>query len=90
MANYPQGILFSVESGVILELVGEVPINSFSNKDIGFGYIRQFGASAHAGSLDQYVQYRISKSLPFIQSSVTFCYVDASDILFTQATIPIP
>lgn len=90
MANYPQGIVFSVESGVILELVGETPINSFGNKDIGFGYIRQFGSSAHAGSLDQYVQYRISASLPFVQSGITFCYVDSSNVLFTQAIIAIP
>jgi len=90
MANYPQGIVFSIESGVILELVGETPINSFGNKDIGFGYIRQLGAIAFCGVVDQYVQYRIPDSLPFIQSGVTFCYVDASNVLFTQATISAP
>lgn len=88
MANYPQGIVFSVSTGVILELVGEAPINTFSSKDIGFGYIRQYGAAAYVGVLDQYVQYRIPNSLPFVQYSVTFVYVDAKDVLFTQATIP--
>lgn len=88
MANYPQGIVFSVSTGVILELVGETPINTFSSKDIGFGYIRQYGAAAYVGVLDQYVQYRIPNSLPFVQYSVTFVYVDAKDVLFTQATIP--
>jgi hypothetical protein len=74
MANYPQGIVFSVSTGVILELVGEAPINTFSSKDIGFGYIRQYGAAAYVGVLDQYVQYQILYHL-FSQELLLFMWM---------------
>lgn len=87
MANYPQGIVFSINTGVILELVDEDPDNVFNTPTIGFGYIRQLGALAFVGVLDQIVYYRTAGSLQFIQTGVTYTYIDASSVLFTQADI---
>lgn len=89
MANYPQGILLD-NNGVILELVDETPINTFSTLGISFGYIRQLGASAYAGTVDDYVQYKTEGALQFIQNGITYVYVLAENILFRQSVIEVP
>lgn len=87
MANYPSGILLD-NNGVILELVSEVAVNTFTNSEISFGYIRQLGASAFCGTVGDLVQYRTPDSLPFQQSGVTYAYVLAQNV-FLRQTPPI-
>lgn len=88
MANYPEGILLSNKS-VILELVDETAINSFTNSEISYGYIRQLGASAFCGTIDDRVQYKTTGTYTFQQSEVTYVYVPdyEENILFRQNSI---
>ena len=88
MANYPVNISLSKNTGIILEITDDDPVDAIPNTGFAQGYVRQIGALVENCDIDDNVYYNTSETMLFSQSGITFVFADASNILFVQTALP--
>lgn len=73
-------------NAVILELSDSSPINI--STAMGGGDVRQTGVSVMDWSVGDFVQYDNAFGVQFLQSGVTFLFIDQQYIYFKQDPLP--
>jgi len=88
MANYPISITLGTNTGIIIEITDDVPVNTITNTGFGQGFVRQIGGAVENCAVDDNVYYNVLETVTFKQSTATFVYADSRNVLFIQGSIP--